>query len=467
MGKQLDVPNFFSAVYLVDLTPSLLKIAQARFEALGWTNVNVICMDCRYFDLSDHISGKDRSCADLITMSYSLTMIPDFFPVIDMASSLLATTGIIGIVDFYAQTETEFMRRDYIGGFLDRHCSWLNRTFWRTWFEQDRVMFDGGRRDYLEYRFGTRVSINKRNAMLPGLRIPFYIWIGCSKHSASTQLDASVVKTSFLLAPEGCQRPDVPLPSVYYQNHERRTYYEDDVSSPKLDGHRSLASATGGIKDAESHISIKSSDIVLAYTSLGDTVIQIALQKPKSMHFVDADSTQNHALELKLAALQVLEQEERHKLFEQRDSSGFRDLLVERLSPYLSSQALQYWLNHGSKGWLSDHRPHPELKWSPGFTQPSLKDFGDLQIHTANMSDVLARTDPDSLTIVFLPATVEVAASAAETLIRALNRSLVKGGRVLVDTPWYNQRWQELGFESISDGSTTFRVYNKVSHLVK
>lgn len=94
MGRYLDVPEFFSNVYLVDLSPSLAKVARQRFKRLGWDNVRVVVADARNFRLEDYetdISGyqtpvssppsyfsKKRTGtigADLITMSYSLSMI--------------------------------------------------------------------------------------------------------------------------------------------------------------------------------------------------------------------------------------------------------------------------------------------------------------------------------------------------------------------------------------------------------
>lgn len=71
MASFLPVDSFFSRVYLVDLSPSLLEVARKRFERLGWKNVSVICIDARSFRLP---KGDDG--ADIVTMSYSLSMIP-------------------------------------------------------------------------------------------------------------------------------------------------------------------------------------------------------------------------------------------------------------------------------------------------------------------------------------------------------------------------------------------------------
>ncbi len=94
MAQFVNVPEFFSSVYLVDFSPSLCEVARKRFERLGWTNVKVVCEDARKFRLEDYehnilgdrtptrsspsyFDGKrpESGGADLITMSYSLSMI--------------------------------------------------------------------------------------------------------------------------------------------------------------------------------------------------------------------------------------------------------------------------------------------------------------------------------------------------------------------------------------------------------
>lgn len=172
MGEYVNVDEFFAHVYLVDLSPSLCDVARKRIERLGWTNVTVICQDARAFRLQD----QD---ADLATMSYSLSMIPDYYSVVDSISSFLSPAGIIGACDFYVQSIVDISSRNYIGGAFNRHVNWLGRLFWRAWFDADRVNLDGGRRDYLEYRFGTILSTSDRNYMLGG--IPYYIFIGCQR----------------------------------------------------------------------------------------------------------------------------------------------------------------------------------------------------------------------------------------------------------------------------------------------
>ena len=84
MNAYVSVPEFFSQVYLVDFSPSLCEVARERFAKLGWKNVKVICQDARTFSLdsqdefgADAGAEKPRTKADFITMSYSLSMIPE------------------------------------------------------------------------------------------------------------------------------------------------------------------------------------------------------------------------------------------------------------------------------------------------------------------------------------------------------------------------------------------------------
>lgn len=182
MGAFVSVPDFFRAVCgssvpldiawsnpppdVVDLSPSLCDMARKRFARLGWTNVKVICQDARAFRLHEHEpqalqrkelilqeqavldldENADAGGAELVTMSYALSMIPEFYPVIDSMSSLLSPNGVVGVVDFYVQSKVEFGRRNYTGGVVGRHCMWISRVFWRTWFEIDRVNLEAARR---------------------------------------------------------------------------------------------------------------------------------------------------------------------------------------------------------------------------------------------------------------------------------------------------------------------------------
>lgn len=435
MAAYVDVPNFFSSVYLVDFSPSLCAVARKRFARLGWTNVHVICEDARKFRLEDYESGlpsrrsssvaaspafpgalvpagngyfsfdrPDHGGADLITMSYSLSMIPDYYSVVDSLSSLLAPNGILGAIDFYVQSKADFSFRNYTGGLVNRHINFWGRTFWRSWFELDRVSLDAGRRDYLEYRFGTVLSVNSRNYSLGS--IPYYIWLGCHKkpfhvtslpHEVVERIDAMVTESPYLrgnsmaltnggrgaygtgsggrpipppspattlsravqrTAPEIRSKAfqtaianlsaNLPLPAFFYQNHHWRIYYDDQLPKhTQFKDEYIYAFTWEDTRVDERLLKLNENDVVLAITSAGDNILSYALQSPARIHAVDLNPAQNHLLELKVAAYTAqIPYEDFWLLFGAGKHPGFRELLITRLSPHLSSRGFQYWLSN-------------------------------------------------------------------------------------------------------------------------
>lgn len=152
-------------VYVVDLSPSLLKICRRRAEQRGWTNVEAVEADATLYQ-------PPEEKADVVTFSYSLTMIPDWFAAIDNAYRLLKPGGSIGVVDFY-------ISRKYPPDGLKRH-GWSTRTFWPIWFAVDNVFLSPDHVAYLHRRF-TPVRFEERRGKvpyLPLLRCPYYIFVG-------------------------------------------------------------------------------------------------------------------------------------------------------------------------------------------------------------------------------------------------------------------------------------------------
>ena len=400
------MPDYFSSVYLVDLSPSLCEIARRRFTRLGWKNVKVVCQDARSFRLEDHespsgtIHDQQRKQSPpyaaegeattgrvhLLTMSYSLSMIPEFYSVIDSFSTLLSPNGIIGVVDFYVQSIVDVAARNYTGGVFNRHVNWLGRVFWRAWFEVDRVGLEAARRDYLEYRYGTILSLDKRNYLLGG--IPYYIWIGCQKQlycsvaKSSNQvrevikrLDAAVTESPYLFPvpgpdaesskEESLELPEIrskayesaivnlssklPLPAFFYQNHHWRIHYEDQQPKYTRFNNEYIYAFTWEDARADQRLlKIGEKDVVLAITSAGDNILAYALENPKRIHAVDLNPTQNHLLELKMASFTALDYSDVWKLFGEGRHAAFREILISKLSPHMSSRAFQYWLDHTS-----------------------------------------------------------------------------------------------------------------------
>ncbi|KAI9743523.1 MAG: hypothetical protein M1818_002837 [Claussenomyces sp. TS43310] len=403
MSAFVSVPDFFSSVYLVDFSPSLCEVARKRFARLGWKNVKVVCQDARLFRLPDCEANSSASAgtkspimgyfaedvpavggADLITMSYSLSMIPDYYSVVDSLPNLLSPTGVVGVIDFYVQSAVDLSFRNYTGGALTRHVNWFGRLFWRAWFDIDRVALEAGRRDYLEYRFGTVLSADYRNYLLGA--IPYYVWVGCQKkpstapypqtpgygHNIVERLDAVVTESPYLYpinhtkalsrdversAPELRSKAydaavvnlsaNLPLPSFFYQSHHWRIHYDDQLKKHTQFNNEYIYAFTWEDTRVDDRLlKLQTDDVVLAVTSAGDNILSYALSSPARIHAVDLNPAQNHLLELKVASFTALSYADHWKMFGLGRHPEFRSLLISKLSPHLSSRAFQYWLDN-------------------------------------------------------------------------------------------------------------------------
>jgi S-adenosylmethionine-diacylgycerolhomoserine-N-methlytransferase len=152
-------------VYLVDLSSSMLAIAKQRIARRGWTNVEMVEADATLFQPAEGL-------ADVVTFSYSLTMIPPWFAALDHAHSLLKPGGTIGVVDFHVSQK-------YPASGFTRHSP-ITRSFWPFLFGIGNVFTSPDHLPYLERRF-QRVSLFESRLKLPYvplLRVPYYIFIG-------------------------------------------------------------------------------------------------------------------------------------------------------------------------------------------------------------------------------------------------------------------------------------------------
>ena len=142
-------------VDVVDLCPSLLE--QARRRCRKWPNVCVV--------EADATTWRPEQPADVVYFSYTLTMIPQWRRAVDNALAMLAPGGKLGVVDFYVSPS--------------RH-GLLARQFWPLWFAHDGVRLDAA---HLPYVSGATSEIMRREALaplpyLPGLRAPYYLYVG-------------------------------------------------------------------------------------------------------------------------------------------------------------------------------------------------------------------------------------------------------------------------------------------------
>jgi len=161
-GESLSKLN---KIYVVDLCSSLLKVASERFAAEGWTNAEAVEADATTFRPPEQV-------VDVVTCSYSLTMIPDWFAAIDNALAMLRPGGTIAIVDFY-------VGRKHPQNDLKRH-TWSTRNFWRGWLENDNVFPSADHLPYLQRHFET-IHVSEYRGKIPYLpivRAPYYLFIG-------------------------------------------------------------------------------------------------------------------------------------------------------------------------------------------------------------------------------------------------------------------------------------------------
>lgn len=155
----------FKKVYVVDLSESLLNVATDRFAARGWKNAEAIAADATKF-------RPPEGQADVVTFSYSLTMIPDWFSAIENALAMLKPGGHIGVVDFY-------VGRKHPPAELQKQ-RWLARSLWQPWFATDNVFPSPDHLPFLRSHFEQTHLIEARNRMpyVPLLKTPYYQFIG-------------------------------------------------------------------------------------------------------------------------------------------------------------------------------------------------------------------------------------------------------------------------------------------------
>src|SRR5262249_30346630 len=131
----------------------------------GWQNVTTVQADATTYE-------PEGGPVDIVTFSYALSMIPDWFQAIDHGHALLKPGGLIGVTDFY-------IGRKWPAPGLRKHSRW-QRSFWPWWFGWDNVFLSADHLPYLQSRFQT-VRLEERLGKVPylfGLKAPYYLFLG-------------------------------------------------------------------------------------------------------------------------------------------------------------------------------------------------------------------------------------------------------------------------------------------------
>ena len=154
-------------VYVVDLAGSLLKMVEKRAADHDWTNVTAVEADATKF-------VPPEGQVDVITFSYSLTMIPDWFAAMEHAWQLLKPGGRIGVVDFYVSRKHPDAERVKHG--------WATRSFWPVWFASDNVFPSPDHVPFLHRRFEPVVFEEHKMRVpwfpIPFFKMPYYFFVG-------------------------------------------------------------------------------------------------------------------------------------------------------------------------------------------------------------------------------------------------------------------------------------------------
>jgi len=293
MSKCMDLSRF-SKIYVVDLTPSLCKVAAEKARKHGWTNVEVVEGDATCFRLPGNAK------ADLVTFSYSLSMIPPFHAAVDNAQQLLEEGGMIGVADFYVSSK------------YDLPCRQMNsamRWFWRTCFDTDNIDLGPERRNYLDHTFQRTWEYNGRGSIpyVPVIKAPYYVWIGVHPTGENASVEAMN------------RRPHLFPPTFLYS-----LSWED----PRAD---------------EPHLNVQKGDVCLTLTSGACNAFDLALQEADEVYCVDMNPAQSHLLEIKSVAIARLPHEEVWKLFGQGRHPDFPSIFRTKLAPFMSGRAVDFW----------------------------------------------------------------------------------------------------------------------------
>jgi betaine lipid synthase len=316
MDELFDISHF-KKIYIVDLCPSLCKIAEQRKKEKGWDNVEVVCADACTFTSDIH--------ADLVTFSYSLSMIPEYLDAIDNASKLLKECGIVGVTDFYVSKKYDT---------LNRQMNWLTRNFYRMWFDIDGIDLSPERRTYLEKTFHTLHESNSYGKIpYTPLKAPYYVWIGCKNRMEINSQNVTINKnkTPFLFPPT----------FLYHQS------WEDPREDMKV-------------------LDLKDTDVCLTLTSGGCNTLNLLIEGAKQVYSVDINPAQTALLELKCIAMRHLKYEDFWKLFGKGKHENMDEIYYKDLAPFLSDSSRHFWdkkkyyfhhglYHHGSMGKISKY----------------------------------------------------------------------------------------------------------------
>jgi ubiquinone/menaquinone biosynthesis C-methylase UbiE len=104
--------KIYKQITILDLCKSLLDVADARIQTNGWTNVKTCHKDVMtYKSQSDTCKENASKKYDIIMISYTLTMVPDWKLILDKIHELLEDDGYFVITDFTVDDNDSFWKK--------------------------------------------------------------------------------------------------------------------------------------------------------------------------------------------------------------------------------------------------------------------------------------------------------------------------------------------------------------------
>ena len=127
------IRNNFKKIYLLDISASLLEVARVRIKTMGLEDI-VVVIEHDFTNSSVFAVLPDIGTVDIVTFSYSFSMIPKQNIAMQNASKLLNKGGIVAIADFFKKGNYD----DCLPP-LSKKVRQLESLIHQNWFALDSV----------------------------------------------------------------------------------------------------------------------------------------------------------------------------------------------------------------------------------------------------------------------------------------------------------------------------------------
>ena len=130
--------QYFAKIVIVDISPSLLSMAKERIAKAGLDDIVELVQADINVQSSAAKLPKAGTC-DIVTLSYSLSMIPDRKLALSNARKLIKPKGegFVGIADFFMDSGDPHA---HLKSPIRTRVTWVRDQLHRLWFKQDGVM---------------------------------------------------------------------------------------------------------------------------------------------------------------------------------------------------------------------------------------------------------------------------------------------------------------------------------------